>query len=99
MHRIALAVAKGASAGQPQLRDLSGEKAPRTYVFEDAFSPSWDESILGAKDSSSALPLWWRFAREAHRRRAEYDAIVTWGEKLSLAMLMQQQLASPSKPH
>ncbi len=37
--------------------------------------------------------------REILRRRAEYDAVVTWGEKLSLALLMQQQLAGPGKPH
>jgi glycosyltransferase involved in cell wall biosynthesis len=44
-------------------------------------------------------PEWWRLARDIQRRHADYDAIVTWGEKLSLALLMQQQLASVSKPH
>jgi glycosyltransferase involved in cell wall biosynthesis len=31
--------------------------------------------------------------------QAEYDAVVTWGEKLSLAMLARQQFANGSKPH
>jgi glycosyltransferase involved in cell wall biosynthesis len=99
MHRIALAVARGPNAGQTRLRDPSGEQAPRSYVFEDAFSPSWDESILNGNGWSRMLPEWWRLAREIQRLNAEYDALVTWGEKLSLAMLMQQQLASASKPH
>jgi glycosyltransferase involved in cell wall biosynthesis len=99
MHRIALAVARGPNAGKTRLRDPSGEKAPRSYVFEDAFAPSWDESILNGADSSKVLPEWWRLAREIQRLHGEYDAVVTWGEKLSLAMLMQQQLASASKPH
>jgi glycosyltransferase involved in cell wall biosynthesis len=38
-------------------------------------------------------------ATAVQRRGAEYDAVVTWGEKLSLALLMQQSFASPSKPH
>jgi glycosyltransferase involved in cell wall biosynthesis len=80
------------------LRDPSGETAPRNYVFEDAFSPNWDESILNRSDSST-VPNWWRLAREILRRHAEYDAVVTWGEKLSLAMLVQQQFASVAKPH
>jgi glycosyltransferase involved in cell wall biosynthesis len=99
MHKIALAVARGPNAGQTRLRDPSGATAPRSYVFEDAFSPSWDESILNGGDSSGVGPEWWRLAREIHRRDGEYDAIVTWGEKLSLAMLVQQRLARVSKPH
>ncbi len=99
MSRIALAVARGSNAGKPRLRDPTGETAPRSYVFEDAFSPSWDESILSTGNTPRILPEWWRLAREIQRRRAEYDAVVTWGEKLSLAMLMQQQLASAGKPH
>lgn len=38
-------------------------------------------------------------AREILRRQPEYDAVVTWGEKLSFALLMQQQIAAVSKPH
>jgi glycosyltransferase involved in cell wall biosynthesis len=99
MHTIALAVARGSNAGAPKLRDPSGATVPRAYLFDEAFALSWDESILNRADSSAMVPAWWRLAREIQRRDAEYDAVVTWGEKLSLAMLVQQQLASGSKPH
>jgi len=100
MHKIALAFARNPNVGRTKFRDPSGETAPRAYLFDEAFSPSWDESILNSTAGSSGMvPKWWQLAREIQRRHAEYDAIVTWGEKLSLAMLMQQQLASVSKPH
>src|ERR1700736_4803118 len=99
MHRIALAIAKGANAGKAKSHDPSGEAALRSYVFDEAFSPAWDESILTGTDSSRWVPTWWRLAREVQRLHAEYDAIVSWGEKLSLAILTQQRLASVSKPH
>ena len=57
MHKIALAVARGANAGKNNVRDPSGETIPRTYVFDEAFSVSWDESILNTKPSR--LPGWW----------------------------------------
>jgi glycosyltransferase involved in cell wall biosynthesis len=98
MHKVALAVARGPNAGKTRLRDPSGEAAPRTYVFDEAFSAAWDESILNST-ASSRVPAWWRLARETRRLHAEYDAIVSWGEKLSLAMLIQQQLAGVGKPH
>jgi len=97
MHKIALAVARGANAGKNNVRDPSGETIPRTYVFDEAFSVSWDESILNTKPSR--LPGWWRLAREVQHRHAEYDGIVSWGEKLSLALLIEQQFARVRKPH
>ncbi len=81
------------------LRDTSGETAPRSYVFEDAFSPILDHSILSGANSSGMMPGWWRLAREIQRRDAEYDAVVTWGERLSLAMILRQPLVSSKKPH
>jgi glycosyltransferase involved in cell wall biosynthesis len=99
MHKIALAIARSANAAKAGPRDPSGETVPRYYVFDDAFSPAWDESFLGSTNPSRVVPEWWRMAREVQRRRAEYDAVITWGEKLSLAMLIQQQLAGISKPH
>ncbi len=99
MHKIALGVTRGANANKNRLRDDSGESAPRTHVFEEAFCASWDESILGGTAAATGGPGWWQLARAIQRRYAEYDAIVTWGEKLSLAMLLQQQLARVSKPH
>ena len=99
MPRIALAMARGGNAGTPKPRDPSGETSPRSYVFDEAFAPNWDESILGRSKPSKIVPTWWRMAREVQRLYAEYDAVVTWGEKLSLAMLMQQQVARVKKPH
>ena len=99
MHKVALAVARGPNAGKTPVRDPSGATVQRTYLFDEAFSSSWDESISNNTAASGRGPTWWRLAREIQRRHAEYDAVVTWGEKLSLAMLMQQQFASVSKPH
>jgi glycosyltransferase involved in cell wall biosynthesis len=98
MHKIALAVARGANAGKNTVRDPSGATAPRTYVFDEAFSSSWDESILNGAQPS-VLPAWWRLAREVQHRHAQYDGVVSWGEKLSLALLLEQQWARVRKPH
>jgi len=99
MHKVALAVARGANYGKSRVRDPSGENFPRTYLFDEAFDPAWDEAILERTKPLRWVPKWWRMAGEVQHRHAEYDAVVTWGEKLSLAMLMQQQLARVSKPH
>lgn len=98
MHRIALAISRGANAGKTRLREPDAATAPRWHVFEEAFAPTWDESILTSRDSLK-IPSWWRLAREIQRLHSEYDAVVTWGEKLSMAMLVQHQLASARKPH
>jgi glycosyltransferase involved in cell wall biosynthesis len=95
MHRIALAVAKGAGSDDPG--DRTGENAPRSHVFDEAFSPAWDESIL--QGTSGRGPAWWRMAGEVLRRQAEYDAVVTWGEKLTFSLLTHQKFARASKPH
>lgn len=95
MHRLALAIAKRPNPAEG--RDRDGETAPRTHVFDEAFAPNYDESILDGVAGSGLMPRWWRMAREIQRRQREYDAVVTWGEKLSLAMLMQQEPAG--KPH
>lgn len=96
MHRIALALARG---GRSMSDDRTGDTKPRTHVFDEAFHPTWDESILSNRTSFGVGPRWWRLAREIRHLDSEYDAIVTWGEKLSLALLMQQQFSSASKPH
>ncbi|HTD72642.1 MAG TPA: glycosyltransferase family 4 protein [Steroidobacteraceae bacterium] len=99
MHRIALAITRGANAGINFPRDPSGDSAPRSFVFEEAFAPIWDESILEGTDSWDAIPKWWRMARELQYHDAEYDAIVSWGEKLSLAMMMRHRRSSSERPH
>jgi len=68
-------------------------------VFDEAFDPVWDESLLSSAPASGAGPAYWRLAREILRRDAGYDAVVTWGERLSLALLVRQQLARAGKPH
>jgi glycosyltransferase involved in cell wall biosynthesis len=97
MHRVALAILRGSRARQP--RDPTGEKAPRGHVFEEAFSPVWDESLVDKTSSSARGPKWWHLAREVQRLSSEYDAVVTWGERLSLAIAAQQQFARNRKPH
>lgn len=97
MQRIALAVLRGAGAGQDRPRDPTGQSAPRTYLFDEQFDPVWDESILNR--TSSREPQWLRLAREVHRRQDEYDAVVTWGEKLTLSLAAIQRLAKDPKPH
>jgi hypothetical protein len=99
MHRIALAMARAPGYDKTSLRDKSGKSAPRSHVFDEAFSPNWDDMILNSGHLSRVVPRSWQLSREIQRRHAEYDAVVTWGEKLSLAMLMSQQLTSIKKPH
>jgi glycosyltransferase involved in cell wall biosynthesis len=99
MHRVALAIARDLNARNAGLRDPTGETAPRAHVFEEAFSPLLDESILGGTNSPRLVPPWWRMAREVRRLHNEYDAVLTWGEKLSLALLLQDRLAGAKKPH
>ncbi len=98
-HRIALAVARGASESGNSPQDRSGENAPRSHIFDEAFSPAWDESMLQDAVSPGRGPAWWRMAGEILRRQSEYDALVTWGEKLTFAVLAHQQFAHASKPH
>ena len=99
MHRIALALLRGPSARRERLRDPTGERAPRSYVFDEKFSPIWDETLLDGPRASSRGPEWWRLAQEVHQRRDEYDAIVTWGERFSLALTTVQWFARSNKPH
>jgi hypothetical protein len=98
MQKIALGILKGASSGRVAVRESAAATGPRNFVFKDAFSPMLAESILGL-DSSSGVPVRWRLAREIQLRRAVYDAVVSWGERLSLTMLVQQQFARVRKPH
>jgi hypothetical protein len=99
MFRVALALTRGVAAGKPRLRDPFGEQAPRGYLFDEAFSQVWDESLLDKTASSMRGPEWWRLAWEIQRLDSEYDAVVTWGERLSLAVSMQQRFARHRKPH
>jgi glycosyltransferase involved in cell wall biosynthesis len=99
MYRIALAFRRGPSARRERLRDPTGERAPRSYVFDEKFSPVWDETLLDSVRTASRGPEWWRLALEIQSRRDDYDAIVTWGERLSLALTTVQRFARSRKPH
>src|SRR5262249_38471103 len=84
--------------------DAKGETHPRTHIFDEAFAPMYDERILDEaprwlRPLYERLPPWVKLALEVHRRRDEYDAVVTWGERLSLALAAIQRLAIETKPH
>ena len=59
MHRIALALARG---GRSMTDDRTGDTKPRTHVFDEAFHPTWDESILSNRNTFGVGPRWWRLA-------------------------------------
>jgi len=98
MHRVALALARRRRAGMSPAGDRSGSSAPRTHVFDEAFDPVWDESLVDAATAGIG-PRWWRMAHLIQGQQSEYDAIVTWGERLSLALLAQQRFSGSHKPH
>jgi glycosyltransferase involved in cell wall biosynthesis len=99
MYRIALALLRGPNARRERLCDPTGERASRAYLFDEKFSPVWDETLLDSVRTASRGPEWWRLALEIHSRRDDYDAIVTWGERLSLAFTTVQRFARSRKPH
>jgi glycosyltransferase involved in cell wall biosynthesis len=99
MHQIALALMREPRAGKEHPRDPTGERAPRTYVFDEMFAPVWDESLVKATQTPSRRPSWLRLAQEVQRRSDDYDAVVTWGERLSLALAAVQRLSRINKPH
>ncbi len=105
MPRIALALLRGAPH-PPTLRprDPTGATATRTYLFDEMFEPRYDESILDLvperlRARRRRLPVWLQLALEVHRRRDEYDIVVTWGERLSLALMALQRFSRRPRPH
>ena len=62
------------------------------------FDVSWDQRLLEGQ-AWSPLPIWFRLALEAHRRRGEYDVVVTWSERLTFSLLAIQRLLGAGKPH
>jgi glycosyltransferase involved in cell wall biosynthesis len=99
--RVALAML-GRHGGQ--LRDPTGEGAPRGYLFDELFDIRYDESTLDRAPPRlaavyRALPPWLALALEIRRRRDEYDAVVTWSERLSLALMTLDGCLGGGKPH
>jgi glycosyltransferase involved in cell wall biosynthesis len=98
MPRIALALFRGAAAFE-RPRDPTGETGPRVNVFDGKFSPVWDERSIDRTRGWRWTPDWFRLAQEVQRRSSEYDAVVTWNERLSLALMALQRLERNPKPH
>jgi glycosyltransferase involved in cell wall biosynthesis len=100
---MAIAILRGPyGPASARVRDETGETAPRTYLFDEQFAPRYDESILrpeGDGPLSRRMPPWLRLALEVQRRQDEYDVVVTWGDRLSLALMGVQALAGAPKPH
>lgn len=99
--RVALAYA-GRYKSPP--RDPSGAAAPRDYLFNDMFDVVYDPSLLDdlpaeAKARYRLLPNWLALAIEIHRRRDEYDAVVSWGEHMTIGLMAVQRAARRPKPH
>ena len=68
------------------------------------FSPCYDLGALAdvprtLRPLYAAMPAWMRLACELHRRRGEYDALLTWGERMTLALLGLQRFSGRAKPH
>lgn len=99
MPKIALAIAKAAEPGARQAESAEPLLRPRSQVFDDAFSPVYDLSVLPGTGGRHLTPDWWRMAGEVHRRGAEYDAVLSWGEKLTLGLLGQQPFLRKARPH
>ena len=89
----------------PSRRDTTGASAPRGYLFDDMFVTRYDESLLddlqprGTRALNRTLPPWVRLAMEVHRRKDEYDVIVTWSERVTLALMAMQGVSPTAKPH
>jgi hypothetical protein len=97
-----IAVALQGRRPQAEERDPTGERGPRKYLFDDLFVQRYDESSLdagGATPLWDAVPSWVRLAREVQRRRDDYDAIVTWSERVTLSLMTLQSLQRTRKPH
>jgi glycosyltransferase involved in cell wall biosynthesis len=67
------------------------------------FSRVYDEAVLDQvplhlRTVYRLLPSWIQVALEVHRRRDEYDVIVSWG-RVSLMLMALQRLARQPKPH
>jgi glycosyltransferase involved in cell wall biosynthesis len=87
---------------EPYDRDPTGQRFPRTYLFDDLFAQRYDECILEPETHGSiarAMPRWARLAQEVQQRRDDYDVIVTWSERVTLSLMTLQSLQQTGKPH
>lgn len=96
--RTALVLLRPGVAAAAAPRDAAATSAPRGYLFEDMFDVAWDLRLLDGKPWSP-LPAWFRLALEVHRRRADYDLVLTWGERLTFSLLALQWMLGTGPPH
>jgi glycosyltransferase involved in cell wall biosynthesis len=73
-------------------------------MFDEMFVKKYDERCLDevprySRPAMRRLPGWAKVALEVHRRRDEYDAIVTWSDRLSLSLMALDRLQPGAKPH
>ena len=83
-------------------RDPTGDHYPRHYLFNDLFHRHYDDSIVddrGPRLIKRFVPVWALQAVEIHRRRDDYDVVVTWNEKLAVALMAVHFFARDTKPH
>jgi glycosyltransferase involved in cell wall biosynthesis len=83
-------------------RDPTGMLAPRSYLFDDLFVKRYDESILDpppGRAVARGVPAWVRLAMAVRRRSDDYDVIVSWSERISLALMTLDRLLGSRKPH
>src|SRR5260370_17461567 len=99
MRRMALAV-QGRTP--ERARDPAATAAPRAYLFDDLFARRYDESTLDSFQGlaiSRALPPWVRLAMTVRRLCDDYDVVVTWSDRVSLALMTLDRLFGSRKPH
>jgi glycosyltransferase involved in cell wall biosynthesis len=82
-------------------RDSTGSSAPRGYLFDELFVKRYDESSLdsAAGPASRGVPAWMRVAMAVRRQSDDYDVVVTWSERVSLALMTLDRLLGSRKPH
>ena len=85
----------------PDLRDRNGLTAPRGHLFDEMFTRRYDEALLdeSGKALMRRIPSWLRIAAEVQRRSDEYDVVVSWSERVTLALMAMQALSRRRKPH
>jgi glycosyltransferase involved in cell wall biosynthesis len=85
----------------PELRDRNGVNAPRGNLFDEMFTHRYDETSLDGRGTALTrrIPAWLRIAAEVQRRSDEYDVVVSWNERVTLALMAVQALSRQRKPH
>jgi glycosyltransferase involved in cell wall biosynthesis len=71
-------------------------------LFEELFAKTYDESSVDRSlfgPLGRRVPGWVQLGLEILRRSDEYDAIVTWAERVTLAVMSMQRLSPAPKPH